>query len=162
MADNAGVGEQLQCIGSKGCGQWFPASFFDPGANKGKRGDGRRMLCPDCYERHVARLNAYDRRQREAVKRCAYMQAERDAVREVYLEAGRLSQKFGIPYHVEHQVPRTGKRNGQHVVTGLHVSFNVRIAPADLNLSKGSNVDVKKIEKYTMIWLYDRGLAKYA
>jgi hypothetical protein len=159
MADDADVGEQLQCIGSKGCGQWFQASFFDPGANKGKRGDGSRMLCPDCYERHVARLNAYDHRQRQAIKRCAYMQAERDAVREVYFEAGRLSQKFGIPYHVEHQVPRTGKRNGKHVVTGLHVSVNVRIAPADMNLAKGSNIDTAKIERYMMAWLKEHNLA---
>jgi len=119
--------EHFQCIDSKDCRLSYAATSLHDPAGRVRHGNAQRILCPNCYERHVARLNASDRRQRQPIERCAHMQAERDTVREIYLDASRLSQKFGIPYHVAHQVPRTGKRKGEDIVTGLYVSDNVRI-----------------------------------
>lgn len=52
-------------------------------------------------------------------------------IREIYKVAAKLTESTGVPYHVDHQVPLTSKK-----VCGLHVEYNLRVVPAEVNLKK--------------------------
>ena len=55
-------------------------------------------------------MNALKSSLRARTRSCAYEQAEAKKVEEVYRDAQRPSAKHGVPYHVEHQVPRKDRR----------------------------------------------------
>jgi hypothetical protein len=57
--------------------------------------------------------------------------ANRDAIREVYAEAYRLTQETGIPHHVDHVIPLKGRN-----VCGLHIETNLQVLPALENMKK--------------------------
>ena len=60
-------------------------------------------------------------------------------MREVYA----LAQRLGEGWHVDHLVPLKGRNAaGEHVVSGLHVPWNLRVRPADLNRAKGAWFDL--------------------
>ena len=56
-------------------------------------------------------------------------------MREVYAR----SYQLGADWHVDHLVPFTGKNaSGVHVVSGLHVPWNLRVVPAAWNRQKSA------------------------
>lgn len=69
---------------------------------------------------------------REARKILATPQwANPDRIREIYVEARRLTLETGIEHHVDHEVPLRGR-----TVSGLHWEGNLKIIPAAQNVSK--------------------------
>ena len=58
---------------------------------------------------------------------------DREAVREVYRQARELTQSTGVPHEVDHEIPLHGK-----TVSGLHVSWNLRVRTMSENRSKGN------------------------
>ena len=57
----------------------------------------------------------------------------RKEVRCFFEQAQRVSKCTGIKHHVDHCVPLRGKS-----VSGLHVPWNLRVIPAQVNLKKGA------------------------
>jgi len=73
----------------------------------------------------------------------------------------QVSELTGTQHHVEHIVPLSGER-AQRKVCGLHVPWNVSLASAALNMSKGAKFtdkDASRVEKEQMLWLKARNLA---
>lgn len=60
--------------------------------------------------------------------------ADFQAIRQVYLDAERLSYETGIPHDVDHIIPLSHPR-----VCGLHVAENLRPYPARANNAKSNN-----------------------
>lgn len=66
---------------------------------------------------------------------------ERQAVERFYIEAKRISEETGIPHEVDHIIPLQGRN-----VSGLHVSWNLQVIPANDNKSKGNRFDHRHYE----------------
>ncbi|MEX0827643.1 MAG: helix-turn-helix domain-containing protein [Haliea sp.] len=62
---------------------------------------------------------------------CAPPWADRNAIREIYEEARRISRETGTAHHVDHVIPICGE-----TVCGLHVPENMQILPASENIKK--------------------------
>jgi hypothetical protein len=80
---------------------------------------------------------------------------------EVYVARERISNLTGIQHHVEHVVPLSGEKSIRPIC-GLHVPWNVSLASAALNMSKGakfSGKDAERVGRDQMAWLKARGLA---
>lgn len=58
-------------------------------------------------------------------------------IRSIYLACRNVSERSGKQHHVDHIVPLKGEN-----VCGLHVWWNLRIVPAQENLSKGNRLEV--------------------
>lgn len=60
-------------------------------------------------------------------------------IQKKYMQRENRTIKSGIKYHVDHTVPLSGfDEFGNHIVSGLHVPWNLRVITADANLEKGS------------------------
>ena len=59
--------------------------------------------------------------------------ADRSAIVAIYNEAARKSLETGIPHEVDHIWPIHGKG-----FVGLHVHWNLRVVPAQVNRKKGA------------------------
>ena len=60
--------------------------------------------------------------------------SDHENIMAIYREADRISKETGIPHHVDHIVPIQGK-----TVSGLHVSWNLRVIPASDNIRKSNS-----------------------
>ena len=65
------------------------------------------------------------------------------AIREVYREADRLTEKTGVKHNVDHIVPLNHPR-----VCGLHVAWNLRAIPAGPNMAKSNNWCPEQLELF--------------
>jgi len=153
--------ERLQCIGTRSCGRWFPREHFEHGG-RGKRGDGTRMLCEECYERYITPSNALKSLLRKRERNCKYVWSMRKQSAEIWKLAGRLTSKTRKTHHVDHEVPLSGE-NSERPICGLTVPANLRVMPARYNLSKGASFtesDALRVEDEMMYELRERGLAR--
>lgn len=72
-------------------------------------------------------------RRRAVSSRATPAWADKGLMQGFYREAKVLSQRSGIPHHVDHIVPLRSK-----VVCGLHVQCNLRVLPAADNVAKSN------------------------
>lgn len=130
-------------------------------ANGAGRGPGGRFLwCRRCRDRELSRLNELKRRVRKNQKEAPIARLHRDDMLRVERTRRRISELTGTQHHVEHIVPLSGERAARPVC-GLHLPWNVALASAALNMSKGakfSEKDAERVEKEHMAWLKARGL----
>lgn len=61
----------------------------------------------------------------------------KERLRSIYKTCRNVSRSSGKPHHVDHIVPLKGEN-----ICGLHVWWNLRIVPAEINLSKGNRLEV--------------------
>jgi hypothetical protein len=63
--------------------------------------------------------------------------ADRGQIRNIYMEAARLTRETGVAHEVDHVLPLRGE-----LVSGLHVHQNLRITTQFENRSKGRRVEL--------------------
>lgn len=84
----------------------------------------------------------------------------RDQMLKVERARRRISEITGTQHHVEHIVPLSGER-ASRPACGLHVAWNVALASAALNMSKGAKFtdkDAEREERDHIAWLRARSL----
>jgi hypothetical protein len=59
-----------------------------------------------------------------------------EVLKQLSIERREKLETEGVQYHVDHIVPLTGKRDGEQVVCGLHVWYNLQLIPGADNCSK--------------------------
>lgn len=68
---------------------------------------------------------------------------QKAAIAAVYSLARIHRDSSGADYHVDHVIPLVGVNlNGEHVVCGLHVPWNLQVVPQFMNDAKGNKVYV--------------------
>lgn len=71
--------------------------------------------------------------------------AQKQNIKDIYLSAKTMSEKFSTEYHVDHIVPLNGLE-----ICGLHVPWNLQILEKSLNKAKSNSYDPEAI-------IYHRG-----
>lgn len=132
-----------------------PADNFDRTTLVRSARKGTSGWCKQCQRRN--RKNNIKRKaakgKRKFVEMLAQMGSKRikrvtppwsdlKAIAAVYAERDRLTEKTGVPHHVDHIIPIKGER-----VTGLHVAANLRVIPATENIRKNNKFNPKEWHK---------------
>ena len=59
--------------------------------------------------------------------------ADLEQIKRIYAACAKITERTGIPHHVDHVIPLQGEN-----VCGLHVPNNLAIIPAKMNLQKSN------------------------
>lgn len=87
-------------------------------------------------EENPGRYRALMAQARKERRRATPQWVDRQSIQEIYALAIILEKETGIPHEVDHIVPIKGK-----TVSGLHVSYNLRVVTATINRKKSNSFD---------------------
>ena len=126
------------------CKETKPMSEFH-NSNTGRLKDGKRPYCKTC-----AKNGPYKKRLENSSK--CQPKGDKKKIKEITKTVRELNKYYG-PHTVSkgHIVPLKGEINGEHVVSGLNVSWNIEIECASSNYGKAGRV--------TKEYLQERGRA---
>ena len=79
-------------------------------------------------------VNVRRRRHRQATPTWLTVE-QRDAIKQLYIEAQKLSELTGVRYEVDHIIPLSNSD-----VCGLHVPWNLQVIPKEDNLRKSNKI----------------------
>jgi len=106
-----------------------------PIEEKRRHKDNYKKENPEVYR---VICNARRRRHREATP--AWLTKEqKDNIKQLYIEAQKLTKLTGVRYEVDHIIPLVHKQ-----VCGLHVEHNLQVVPAQWNKQKSNKWDCEK------------------
>jgi hypothetical protein len=71
------------------------------------------------------------------IKKATPSWADKESIKQFYIEAQRLTKETGVPHEVDHIIPIAGK-----LVSGLHVPSNLQILTAEENQRKNAKFSV--------------------
>ncbi len=149
--------DQITC---KRCKSDKPPVEFLEANGKGRGPHGRFLWCRKCRDRVLTPSNELKHRLRKNQKESALSKLHRPEMLSIERARRRISELTGTQHHVEHIVPLGGERAARSVC-GLHIPWNVSLASASLNMSKGAKFtdkDAYRVERDHMEWLKARGL----
>lgn len=142
------IHENDKMVHCRDCGPQPAAAFY----RDSTKASGYCTYCRSCEElRRKARRAAnperekknsanYGRRKSDA--RPKWLKpSDLDEIGRMHEKAERMTLKTGIKHVVDHVVPLQGIRNGEHVVCGLDVPWNLAILSDNENAAKGGKFD---------------------
>ena len=98
-----------------------------------KNRDKIRSINNAWASRNLGNVNNRSNKRRAARLNATPGWADLDQIKRIYEECAELTEKTGVPHHVDHIIPLQGDN-----VCGLHVENNLRIIPATDNIVKGN------------------------
>lgn len=102
----------------------------------------RRRSQNQYYARNRGRYLEHNRNRERGLKQATPVWADRTAIESVYQKAKGLEVETGLEHHVDHLVPLKGVNSqGEHVVCGLHVHYNLAPIPAAQNRAKSNRFE---------------------
>jgi DNA modification methylase len=100
-----------------------------------KRPDKARECNKKWKKNNPGVVNAQAAKRRAAQLQQTPKWANLEKIRDIYIEAARLTKETGIRHHVDHVLPLQGRN-----VCGLHIETNLQILTASENCSKSNKL----------------------
>lgn len=97
--------------------------------------EARNAYFKEWRKNNKDKVNATSAKYRATKLQATPKWADLEKIKEVYVEAQRLTELLGIEMHVDHIIPLQGE-----LVSGLHVPSNLQILPAVENLRKSNKL----------------------
>jgi hypothetical protein len=142
------IHENDKMVDCRDCGPKSASSFY----RDSTKASGYCTYCKSCEEsrRKARRQNNPDREKKNSANygkrkvdaRPKWLAPrDLDAIGRVYETAERMTVKHKIKHVVDHIVPLQGLRDGEHVVCGLDVPWNLAVITDAENAAKGGKFE---------------------
>ena len=92
-----------------------------------------RVYFAEYRKSNVGKCNAWSKQKKLRKSQRCPAWADMQVIRDIYVKCAKIQEETGIPHHVDHVIPLSGK-----YISGLHVPENLQILTASENCSKSN------------------------